>query len=84
MAAPIQPPPVPPQLNAVVRALQSGLSNGQTTAAGGLAGTAYYLSQSGFQLPTSKQDWLNFAVGLLLAVLGLLAKNATQGSQPGA
>lgn len=41
---------------------------------GSLAGIAQYSASIGIALPQTKQDWLNFAVSVLLAIIGILAK----------
>ncbi len=63
---------------------QTMLTNWWTTLVGFVTGVAYYLANSGAVMPRTKQEWINFVVGALLAGFGLVAKSATVGSKPGA
>lgn len=71
-----------PQLSPLLLAVNAGLKNSKTTAIGGAAGAAYYLDATGLSVPQSKQDWLNLFVSVLIFLFGLMAKDATTGSQP--
>ena len=62
--------------------LKVGLANSQTTVAGSGLAAAYYLASNGLAIPQNHQQWMTFLVSALLAILGLLAKDATTGSQP--
>lgn len=44
---------------------------------GTVAGLTQYSASIGIQLPSSKQDWLNFALAVLLAIIGILAKGVS-------
>ena len=46
-----------------------------TTAVGIAGGLAIYLSQQGPTPPSTSQGWTQFAIGLTMAVLGVLAKD---------
>lgn len=63
-------------------ALKSGLSNSTTTIIGIIVGILTYLEGVGPNLPQDAAGWLHFAVALGLAALGVVAKDATRGSQP--
>lgn len=60
------------------------VANSWTTVIGVCLGVVSYVAQSGATMPTSRKDWLNLLVGALLAGLGVVAKDATTGSKPGA
>ncbi len=61
---------------------KSMLWNVKTTLLGFLGGASYYVFQSGVKIPTNKEEWKAFVVGLFVAGLGLAAKDATTGSKP--
>ena len=58
------------------------LRNKWTTIIGILLGVSTYLSTSGATMPTTKQDWIALGVGILMAALGVAAKDAVVGSKP--
>ena len=62
--------------------LAKAIGNVQTSAAGVALGSAYYGGTVGIQIPQTQGDWFNFAVSVLLAILGLLAKDGKTGSAP--
>lgn len=65
----------------MLQTILSGLKNGKTTVTGGLLGATVYADQVGFALPATRNEWFSFAISVLLAVLGLLSKDTTTGSQ---
>lgn len=60
------------------------VGNWMTSVLGLLAGAYLYIAQQGLTLPTNKEELKTFGGSLLIALLGLAAKDATTGSQPGA
>lgn len=60
----------------------SGLRNTATTTAGLGGGSLVYLAGNGMSLPHDSQGWFSLIIALVLAILGVLAKDATTGSQP--
>jgi hypothetical protein len=66
----------------ILEVLQSGLANYRTTLLGVAAGSTNYIGTVGGQLPQTPHDWLVLLVSALIAILGLLTKDATTGSQP--
>ena len=63
-------------------AFRSGLANGRTTALGVGLGGMNYMGSVGFALPHNQETWISFGISLLMALLGILAKDAATGSQP--
>ena len=63
-------------------AFRVGLANYQTSVAGVGLGTLNYMGNVGFELPHNQQTWISFLISLALAILGILAKDATVGSKP--
>ena len=61
---------------------QSMIQNYWTTILGGIAGAGQYLATVGPKAPSTRGEWFSFIVGLVLAVFGLVAKDATTGSKP--
>ena len=61
----------------------TAIRNWWTTLTGAAAGIAYYLSQTGPKMPETRAEWWSFGLGLILAALGLAAKDASTGSRPG-
>lgn len=60
------------------------LKNSWTSLIGILLGIAYYLQGNGAKMPETRAEWWSFGIGLMLAALGVVAKDATTGSKPGA
>lgn len=65
-----------------MNALSVGLANHKTTLVGAGVGSLFYADNIGFRVPANETEWISFAISVLLAVLGLLAKDATTGSRP--
>ena len=63
---------------------QKALGNAGTTIAGIIAAAATYTVSVGGKVPTTQQEWAMAAASIALAAMGILAKDATTGSQPGA
>ena len=63
---------------------QKALGNVGTTLAGLLAASATYFAGVGGKLPTNSQEWTMAASSIALLALGVLSKDATTGSAPGA
>lgn len=58
------------------------LRNAWTTIIGFLLGAATYLSTTGMKFPETKGEWGSLLVGVLMAGMGVVAKDATTGSKP--
>jgi hypothetical protein len=63
--------------------LRKSLANYRTSAAGLLLGGLVWWQSTGFRIPQTKQEWTATLGGAAIAVLGVLAKDAATGSQPG-
>lgn len=57
------------------------LGNWRTTVAGAVLAAAYYGTQNGTAIPTTKQEWMNAGVSALVALLGASAKDANVGTK---
>lgn len=66
----------------IMKIVASGLANSKTTVAGTALGAGMYVQSAGLVLPHDQASWIAFAVAALIQILGLLAKDATTGSQP--
>ena len=58
------------------------LQNRWTTILGATLATLYYLQSTGAKFPVTKQEWMNLIIGVGIAALGFVAKDATTGSVP--
>ncbi len=63
-------------------ALFKMFGNSHTTLAGLAGGLLIYLTGIGGKLPETRQEWGTFVLGLVIAILGVVAKDATTGSAP--
>ena len=63
---------------------QKALGNAGTTMAGIVAAAAVYFQGVGGKIPTNSQEWMMAAASIAIGALGVLAKDATTGSAPGA
>jgi len=62
--------------------MMNGLfGNWKTTLFGAITGAATYLLMSGATLPSTKNDWGAFVLGLLQAVWGAVQKDSSTGSK---
>lgn len=55
--------------------------NWKTSLFGAITGAATYLLISGVTLPTKKEDWGAFVLGLLQAIWGAMQKDSSTGSK---
>lgn len=63
--------------------LIKALRNSRTTIVGGLLGALVIWQGNGFQVPTNRQETAALAGGMLIALLGGLAKDGRSGSEAG-
>ena len=59
------------------------LGNWRTSLCGSLIGALIWWAGVGFKIPETKQEWAATIGGMLVAVLGLSAKDGATGSPPG-
>lgn len=64
--------------------LIKGLGNYRTTILGFALGVLTYWGSVGAKLPSTPEEWFAFAVSSALAGFGVVAKDASTGSGPGA
>lgn len=62
--------------------LRVGLKNRDTTIIGNALAAGVYLDTVGFQLPSTQEEWIAFAISALISILSLLMKDARTGSAP--
>lgn len=58
------------------------MRNWWTTSIGAILAGLYYLQGTGAKVPETRQEWLNVLVGVGIAMLGYVSKDATTGSSP--
>ena len=59
------------------------LGNWHTSLSGSLLGVLVWWAGAGFKVPETKQEWAATIGGVLVALLGLSAKDGATGSAPG-
>lgn len=69
------------QLSKIFDSIKNGLSNAQTTVAGGLVGVLVYLQGVGAKVPETTEEWYATVLGAALAWFGIQAKDAKTGSK---